>query len=230
MPLVLGAGILTMLYFVFFIAPREIEMGQVQRIFYMHVSCAFSALLLYIGTAILSIGYLVTLRMTSLRVINRTLDRLAVSFAEVAVLFGTIVLVTGPLWAKPAWGEYWTWEPRLTLMLLTQFLFIGYLVLRAYGGNDGVGKRLAAGVAIIGGPAVYLIHVAVRLWGGNHPTVVTEGGGGLEPGAMQNTFWVSLAVIFSFVTYLVYMRYQRHRLAEELDDAFLELSDLEEAA
>ncbi|MDP6945397.1 MAG: cytochrome c biogenesis protein CcsA, partial [Myxococcota bacterium] len=144
------------------------------------------------------------------------------------VLFGLIVLVTGPLWAKPAWGTYWTWEPRLTLMLLTWFLFVGYIVMRNYAGGDEAGRRLSAGIALMGAPATYLIHVAVKMWGGNHPTVVTEGGGGLQSPEMQLAFAVTLVAVGWLAVYFVHGRYTQHALKDAIEDLFLDLSDLED--
>lgn len=225
---IVALGLLAAIYLTFFEAPREREMGEVQRIFYFHVASAFTALLGFIVCAIASLGYLLLQSSTSHGPIARIIDRIAQAAGEVGVLFGLIVLVTGPLWAKPAWGVYWTWEPRLVLMLLTVFLFIGYVALRAYAARSETARKLSAGVAVIGGPAVYLIHVAVELWGGNHPQVVTGEGGGLQPGAMQLTFAVSVITVLCFAGVLGAMRYAQHRLRDEIEDAWLEVSDLEE--
>jgi len=225
--LVVG-GVVAALVLTFFVAPRETEMGEVQRIFYMHVASAFACLVLFVTCSIASLAFLIMRVMPSQRVLSRAVDRLAHAAGEVSVVFGAIVLVTGPLWAKPAWGTYWTWEPRLTLMLLTVFLFIGYVVLRSYARADDTGRRLAAGVAVIAGPAVYLIHVAVELWGGNHPQVVTGQGQGLESGPMALTFAVSIAAVLALAAYLVWMRMRHHKTAAELETAYLDLSDLED--
>lgn len=229
LPVGLGVLVLTALVLVFFVAPREAEMGEVQRIFYMHVASAFATLLLFITCSLASLAYLILRARKGFGALAGGLDRLAHAAGEISVVFGVIVLITGPLWAKPAWGVYWTWEPRLTLMLLTVFLFIGYVVLRAYAKNDDMGKRLAAGVAVIGGPAVYLIHVAVELWGGNHPQVVTGNGQGLRGFEMRLTFWFAVLTILCVASYLVWMRSRHHRVAAEVENAWLELSDLEDA-
>jgi len=230
MPAVIAAGLFVALYLTFFVAPREATMGEVQRIFYFHVASAFAALLGWIGCSIASLAFLILSPRNSQKVLARTIDRLAHALGEVGVLFGVIVLITGPLWAKPVWQVYWTWEPRLVLMLLTQFLFIGYLVLRAYAKQDLAGKKLAAGIAVIGGPAVYLIHVAVELWGGNHPQVVSGEGGGLQHPDMQLTFMVTIIAILLFAAYLVHLRMERHRLESQIEETHLELDDLEELA
>jgi len=222
------AGLLVALALVFFAAPREVAMGEVQRIFYFHVASAITSLMLFVGCAIASLNYLVVRWLRTGEYLATVSDRVAGAMGEIGVLFGVIVLITGPIWAKPTWGVYWTWEPRLMLMLITVFLFIGYLVLRRHGGGTDLGKRLSAGVAVIGGPAVYLIHVAVELWGGNHPQVMTGDGQGLAPGLMETTFTVTSFAVMAFAGYLVYARYQHHSFEEELEDAYLELSDLED--
>ncbi|MFO0750910.1 MAG: cytochrome c biogenesis protein CcsA [Myxococcota bacterium] len=229
LPVVLGAFLLAALYCVFFVAPREAEMGEVQRIFYMHVASAFSTLILFITCSLASLAYLILRARKGMGALAAGIDRMAHAAGEVSIVFGVIVLITGPIWAKPAWGTWWTWEPRLTLMLLTVFLFIGYVVLRAYARQDDMGKRLAAGVAVIGGPAVYLIHVAVELWGGNHPQVVTGKGQGLRGADMQLTFALSVISILLIALYLVWMRARHHRVAAEVESAYLDLSDLEDA-
>lgn len=223
------AFVMVALALAFFVAPRETTMGEVQRIFYMHVASAFATLILFVTCSIVSLAYLILRTQPTQRVLALQADRLAHACGEVSVVFGVIVLITGPLWAKPAWGTYWTWEPRLTLMLLTVFLFVGYVVLRSYARADDVGRRLAAGVAVIAGPAVYLIHVAVELWGGNHPQVVTGQGKGLEAGPMALTFGLSVAAVLVFAFYLVWMRMRHHRTQAEIETAFLDLSDLEDA-
>ena len=226
MPLVLGVALLACVYMVFFVVPAEARMGDVYRIFYFHVASAMSALLLFFGASLLSAAYLILRRVHGFETLGEKSDRLAWAMAEIGVLFGTVVLVTGPLWAKPAWGTFWTWEPRLTLTLLIVFLFVGYLVLRGYGGAEETGRRLSAGIAIIGAPASWLVHVAVEMWGGNHPVVVSEGGGGLETSAMRITFGATVITVLCFVCYLVYMRYVHHAMVATVDRLYLDLEDL----
>ncbi len=228
MPFVVGALVLAAIWLTFFHSPREAQMGEVYRIFYFHVPSAIITLLLFFTCSLMSVGYLVMRRMRGFGPLAQAADRLAGAMGEIGVLFGIIVLVTGPIWAKPAWGAYWTWEPRLTLTLLTVFLFIGYLTLRGYAAGDETGRRLSAGIATIGAPATYLIHIAVEKWGGNHPTVITGNGGGLAHPDMVTTFVVSLIAIFTLVGYLVFLRYQHHKLRDETEGLFLELSELED--
>jgi len=201
-------------------------MGDVQRIFYFHVASAFAALIGWVGCALASIAYLVLAGRRGQEALANIIDRVAYGLAEIGVLFGVIVLVTGPLWAKPVWNTYWNWEPRLVLMMLTQFLFIGYLILRGYAKRDAGGKKLAAGIAIIGGPAVYLIHVAVDLWGGNHPSVIN--GEGIRTPLMQAAFASAVGAVLIFAGYLVYLRSKHHKLVDDLEEGYLELADRED--
>lgn len=225
-PIIIGMALVAALIMALLVAPREREMGEVQRIFYFHVGSAFAALIGWVGCALASIAYLILASRKEQQVLANMIDRVAHGLAEVGVLFGVIVLVTGPLWAKPVWKTYWTWEPRLVLMMLTQFLFMGYVILRGYAKRDSAGKKLAAGIAIIGGPAVYLIHVAVELWGGNHPSVVNNGG--LKTELMQISFWSAVAAVMLFAGYLVYLRVQHHKFVDDLEEGFLEVADHED--
>ncbi|HEX8905913.1 MAG TPA: cytochrome c biogenesis protein, partial [Longimicrobiaceae bacterium] len=120
---VLAAGMLLWaLWMVFFYVPTEREMGIVQRIFYVHVPSAWTMFLAFGLVALCSAGYL-WLR-------DPKLDAIAVSAAELGLVFSTAVLLTGPLWARLAWGAWWVWEPRLTLTLLIWFIYVGYFMLR----------------------------------------------------------------------------------------------------
>ena len=174
------------LYVVFAIAPVEMQMGIVQKIFYFHVPSAYA---MYIGfgvSALASVFYLVKR--------DAKWDALGVAGAEVGTLFCLIVLVTGPLWARKAWGVWWTWDPRLTTTLLAGMIFAAYLALRSMGEAGEVEKRFAAGLAIFGVVDLPLIHFSVHRWRGVHPTVITGKGGGLE----SEMYW---ALGLSFVAF-----------------------------
>jgi heme exporter protein C len=134
---------------------------------------------MYIGVAaclVGSIGYLV----------NRSdgWDGLAQAGAELAVLFATVVLTTGPIWARKAWGHYWVWDPRLTTTLLAALIFVAYLVLHGSGGGEAE-KKFASAMAILGTAIIPIIHFSVQLWRGQHPTVISRGGGGIAPAMGQ---------------------------------------------
>jgi len=230
LPVVLGLALMGCIYFVFSGTPREAQMGEVYKIFYFHVGAAMACLSLFFFCAIASIAYLVLRNRKGWGKLATTCDHAAFGMAEIGVLYGAIVLTTGPIWAKPAWGTYWNWEPRLTLLLLTFFLFVGYIVLRAYGQREERVKNMASGIAVVGIPAALLTHFAIQLWkGGNHPQVVTGDGGGLAHPAMKQAFGLTVAVVALFAVYLVWMRIKTHRLRDETEMLFLDLSDLEDA-
>jgi heme exporter protein C len=143
-----------------------------QKIFYFHVPSAY-AMYIGVGAAVIgSIGYL----------INRSpgWDGLAQAGAELSVTFSVVVLTTGPIWARKAWGHYWEWDPRLTTTLLASLIFVAYLVLHAPGGGEAE-KKFSAALAIMGAAIIPIIHFSVQLWRGQHPTVISRGGGGVTP-------------------------------------------------
>jgi len=160
------------IFFVFLHTPIEARMGIVQKIFYFHVPSAYA---MYIGAAacfVGSVGYL------GWR--NDASDAVALAGAEVASIFGFIVLTTGPLWGAKAWGTFWTWDPRLTTELLSVLIYVAYLVLRAFAGGGEGERRFAAALGILGAANLPIIHFSVQKWGGQHPTVITGKGGGLH--------------------------------------------------
>lgn len=172
------------LVWVFFRAPQDAVMGPVQRIFYFHVASAYA---MYLGAIACLIGSVWYLKARTLRA-----DALGYAGAQVAVLFGAIVLVTGPLWALKAWGHYWTWDPRLTTSLLTVLIYAGYLVLRRYSQHTEFTRKFAASIGVIGALNLPLIHLSVRKWSGQHPQVITPGGGGLHHPDMSIAFALSM--------------------------------------
>jgi heme exporter protein C len=198
------ACLLVALYVVFLYAPQEATMGEVQRIFYIHVSSAWTAFLAYFLVFVGSVGYLWRH--------SPGADDLAQAAGEVGFVFCSAVLVTGPLWAKPVWGIWWTWDPRLTLTFVLWLLFVSYLMLRSYVSNPGRAATLAAVVGIIGFADVPIDYMAIRWWRGQHPQPVIAGGegSGLEP-----RMWVALLVTWgAFLCLFSYLLWQRLRLAE----------------
>lgn len=167
------------------LAPREATMGDVQRIFYFHMPSAWIAL----GPAFtvvfaLSIAYLVTGKMVY--------DRWAGASAEIGVVFTTITLITGPLWAKPVWGVYWTWEPRLTTTLVLWFIYVGYLLLRSIAGEGPRRARLSAVYGIVGWIDVPIVFLSIWLWRTIHPRLLTSSGFAMDS-RMVAALMVSLA-------------------------------------
>ncbi len=181
------------LYGTFLVAPKERTMGNVQRIFYFHVPAAMLAFLGFAVVFVASIGYLKTR--------NRTWDLLARSSAELGVLFCSIVLVTGPIWAKPIWGAWWTWETRLTLTLLLWLIYMAYLMVRMYVEDPDQQARFAAVLGILGFLVVPFVYFSVYLWGGMHPRNVLRSGG-LHPTMRQVFLFNMLAFLLLYVVML----------------------------
>lgn len=186
------------LYMVFMVVPTEAEMGVVQRIFYFHVPSAITAFLAFFIVFIASIQYL--------RTQQERWDQVAVCAAELGVAFSLIVLITGPIWAKPIWGAWWRWEPRLTSMLIMFTMYTAYLMVRAYGTHPLQTRRFAAVLGIIGFANVPLVHYSIKLWAPElqlHPQQVS-----LVDPRMVYTKVASYLAIFSFFFYLLRWRYQ----------------------
>lgn len=205
------------LWMVFIHAPEEKIMGAAQRIFYFHVPSAFVT---FAGVAVLlggSIAYLWTR--------DRRWDSLSRAATETSLLFCSIVLVTGPIWAKPAWGTWWTWEARLTTTLVLWLLLASCLMVRAYADDRDLGARLAAVVGIVAALDVPIIHKAVDWWRGQHPVVFQPGaGGGLAP-RMREAFLVSTIAFFLLYGLLLAIRYHAARLEERALHAVERLGD-----
>jgi heme exporter protein C len=140
-------------------APFESTMGLVQKIFYFHMPPAMLMLLSAIFCGLVSAAYLATKR--------PVLDWVAYAAAELTVLYGAIAMVTGPLWARKAWGVWWVWDPRLTLSLLMWMIFVSYLLLRRYGGHGS--ETLAAGLAVFGMATAPFVYISVNVWRAMHP-------------------------------------------------------------
>src|SRR4029077_1673099 len=140
-------------------APFESTMGLVQKIFYYHMPTAMLMLLSAIFCGAVSAAFLATRR--------QAFDHLAVGAAELTVLYGAIALVTGPLWARKAWGVWWVWDARLTMSLLMWMIFVAYLLLRKYGGPGS--EKLAAGLAVFGMANAPFIYISVNVWRTLHP-------------------------------------------------------------
>lgn len=213
------AAVLYALYAVFFVAPLEATMGFVQKIFYFHVGSAINMMLSFAVCGVAGLVFLFT-RGSGNRV-AKVVDAIGVATAEVGVTLGAIVLVTGPIWARKAWGTWWTWEPRLTLSLMIFLLFLAYLALRAFAGSDRFGRGVAAGLAVIGLPALYFIHFAVERWGGAHPQVVYKGG--LTVPGMRLAFFASVLAMSLVSLTLIVIRARQELNGRRLDDIFLAL-------
>ena len=209
-PAVTCVTMLAALYLIFMVVPTEQQMGIVQRIFYFHVSSAWMAFLGFFLVAGASAVYLWNG--------SRGADRLAEAAAEVGVLFCSLVLVTGPIWARPFWGVWWTWDPRLTMTVILWAIYASYLMLRAFGGEDEAVHRYAAVLGIIGVLDIPIIMVSVRLLRGMHPAVIArnEGGSGLVDPWMRIALVVSAVALILVGSWLMQLRVRASRLAEEM--------------
>ncbi len=175
------------LYLVLVYAPTEKTMGDVQRIFYFHVASAWIGMMAFGVVFVASIAYLLTRRMNW--------DTYAYTSAEIGVVFTTIVLLTGPIWAKPIWNTWWTWDSRLTTTLILWFLYLAYGKVRAAIGEEEKKARLAAVFGILAFVVVPINFFAIRWWRTMHPgALVTSKGIGLAPDMMLAFF----ASLFAF--------------------------------
>jgi len=205
------AGVMLVYWLSFFWVSTEAAQGVVQRIFYVHVPSAWTAFFAFGISAFCSAMYL-WLR-------DERLDRAAVSAAEGGMIFATVMLTTGPLWGRIAWGTYWTWEPRLTLTLLLWFIFLGYFMVRSSTENPEKGKRFAAVVAIVGALDIPFIHVSVLWFRSLHPqpVVVRPTDGPALPGDMLTLLLTSLTAFTVLFLGLFMLRYALEGLRRELD-------------
>jgi heme exporter protein C len=205
----------TTLYVVAFRVPAEASMGVVQKIFYFHVPAAYS---MYLGAAVCFVGSAGYLARGT-----RQWDAVAKAGAEVAVMMGMMVLISGPLWAMKAWGVAWTWDPRLTTSMLSVLIYVAYVLLRSFTGDGDAERKFAAALGVLGAANLPIIHYSVQKWGGNHPKVITTGGGGLQHPDMK------LALTLGFISFtllaitLVWIR-------AKMELAASRLSELEEEA
>jgi len=190
----------------------ESTMGLVQKIFYFHVPSWFAMFTAVFVCGIASAVYLFKGRQAA--------DRIAVSAAEIAVLFGALGLVTGPLWGRKAWGVWWQWEARLTMAFLLELIFMAYLLVRKYGGPGS--EKLAAAMALFGMANVPFVYVSVNIWRTLHPmtTVVPT----LGPG-MRGAFWFCVAAFMLLFAVLLTLRVRLQEQRAILDELYLAEED-----
>lgn len=205
------ASMLIALYTIFIYAPVEKTMGIVQKIFYIHVPSAFLAYLAFFITFVASILYL------SRR--QSKWDTIAHCAVETGVIFCTIVLITGPIWAKPIWNVWWTWDPRLTTTLILWFTYVAYLILRR-SVKENQRANLAAVFGIIGFINVPLTFFSIRLWRTIHPVVITGRGFNMSwpmKFSLMLTFIAFCLLFFSVLVSRIRLERSRIRI-EELND------------
>jgi len=212
LPVLVLVTMLAALYLVGFYAPVEREQGVVQKIFYFHVPSAWVAFLAFFVVFAFSFRYLVSR--------DKRWDNRAAAAAEVGVMFCTLVIVTGPIWAKPVWGIWWTWDARLTLTLVLWLIYVSYVLLRHYIADAEKRATLSAVLGIIGFIDVPLVYFAIRWWRTQHPQPVIGGGGdsGMDP-RMAATFWVCVVAFTVLFVYLFQVRAKQYDLEDEIEQA-----------
>jgi heme exporter protein C len=190
-------------------APTERTMGDVQRIFYYHVPSAWTAFLLFLINFIASLVFLIRRDSKS--------DILALVSAEVGVVFCTVVLVTGPIWARPVWGIWWTWDLRLTLTLVLWLIYVSYLMLRRFSTSSQTAK-LAAVLAVFGALDVPLVYFSIWFFRTQHPSPVIGNGGSLDP-RMAHVLLINWAAFLCLAWLMCWTRYRLEVLKREVEEA-----------
>lgn len=196
-----GLAVVATFVRVIFFTPIDVFQGAAQKIFYVHAPAAWVAFMAF-GVVFVTSALYLWLR-------DERLDRFAESSAEVGVVFTTVVMVTGPIWGRPVWGAWWTWDARLTLTLFLWFIYIGYLVLRGVIDDRAVRARYSAVVGILGALLIPFIHLSVYLFRTQHPQPIV-----MKPSrpSMPDEMLVSLLLAFLTFT-LLFAAFLRSRYA-----------------
>jgi heme exporter protein C len=197
------------LYLVFLYAPREATMGDVQRIFYFHVSSAWVGFFAFFVTLLGGIAYL--------REQERPWDILGSCSAEIGITFATMAVFTGSIWAKPTWNAWWPWqqEPRLVLITVLLLIYAAYFMLRTFIDSEEQRARYSAVYGIVAFASVPLTFLSIRWWQGLHPVVFEREGASLSPAMLQTFLFCLLSFTLLYGTLLAH-RVQVAWLAEEV--------------
>ncbi|HEX7424773.1 MAG TPA: cytochrome c biogenesis protein [Terriglobales bacterium] len=190
-------------------APTEQTMGDVQRIFYYHVPSAWTAFILFFINFGASVFYLIKRKPAA--------DIVALVSAEVGVVFCTIVLVTGPIWARPVWGIWWTWDMRLTSTLVLWLIYVSYLFLRRFS-SSGQTPTLAAALAVLGALCVPFVYFSIWFFRTQHPQPVMGGGGSIDP-RMLHVLLINWLAFSCFALLVCWSRYRLEKLQRDVDQA-----------
>jgi len=198
------------LYKVFMVEPDELNQGAIYRIIYIHVPSAMTCATGFFVALLASIGYLWK---KDLRY-----DAVAAAVTEVAWVFATIVLVTGSIWGRIAWGIWWAWDPRLTSMLICWLLLVSYLMLRRAVDEPNQRARLSAVLAIFTFTDWIIVWKSIEWWRTQHPGPVLSirNGGGMAPGMEAPIYWNALALV-AFASALVLLRWRQEGVKREID-------------
>lgn len=198
-------------------APADSMQGIIQKTLYVHVPCAFAAYAGFIITGLCGVMYLWK--------DETAYDRLASAAAEVGILFCSLVLITGPIWARGTWGKWWSWDARLAVTVLLWFLYLAYLLLRSFSEGSPRTARFAAIYGVVGVPVIILNYFAIDLAGGRamHPDNLEQGS--LGAGMGMPFLWGVLAILAIFFHLLITRTEVESLRAEELRTHLLSNSD-----
>jgi heme exporter protein C len=212
------ALMLAALFMVFDYVPPEAEQGIVQLIFYFHVPLAWVAFASFGLVAIAGIFYL--------WLGDQLWDDLGYAAAESGMVFCTLMIVSGSIWARPIWSTWWTWDSRLTTTFILWLMYVGYLMLRASAGDTPQVARFAAVLGIVAALDVPIVIASVRLWRTIHPAVLVtrQGGHGLEDPRMVATLLVSLAAFTALWAWILMLRFTQLRTRSRMGALALRLA------
>ena len=208
-------------YFALVKAPTELVMGNVQRVFYFHIGTAWTALLGFLFTAVLSLIYLFTK--------DLKWDRYQVAAIEVSLVFFLITIILGSIWARPAWNTWWTWDPRLTTAAITELIYIAYFMLRQGIDDPDRRARFGAVYALIGGISAPVTFMAIRLFRTIHPVVIAggnpkaQGGFDMTP-TMLTAMFMALAAFTVIFIDLYWNRIRLGNLEDKVEQLKLKVT------
>ena len=206
---VLAAALLVRnLYVMLVNLPDEVAQGAIFRIIFFHVPAAWTAFLGFFVALVLSVMYLTTK--------NLKYDAIAVSVTEVSLVFGAINLVTGMIWGRIIWGIWWTWDPRLTSMLVCEMLYFGYLMLRKGMDDPTQRARISAVLSIFAFTDVPIVFFSIKWWRTQHPQPVVWGGGSMDS-SYWNMLFLNWVPILCLAVVLVLYRMQQENVQREVD-------------
>ncbi|MFN3491964.1 MAG: cytochrome c biogenesis protein [Anaerolineales bacterium] len=209
---IIAIGVAT--YFALVLAPTELVMGEVQRVFYFHLGTGWVALLGFVIASIAGILYLTTK--------NMAWDRFGLAAVEVSAMFFLITIILGSIWARPAWNTWWTWDVRLTTAAITELIFIAYFMLRAGIEDPEKRARFGAIYTILGGLSAPITFMVIRLFRSIHPVVVgnpsAAAQGGFDMTAdMRNTLFIALIAFTILFVDFIWHRVRLGSLQEKVE-------------
>ncbi|MCK6549485.1 cytochrome c biogenesis protein [Myxococcota bacterium] len=203
--------IVAAVWMTFFYAPVERVMGFIQKIFYFHVPAAWNMMMSVVIMAVASVGYLVKK--------TDAWDRVSDAAVELAMIFGIMVLLSGPLWGRKAWGVYWVWDVRLTSTLILVLTLVAVKIVREYAGPNA--KQIAAGLAVFAVLDTVFVYFCVKFWRTTHPPQVT---GSLDPAMKQTLYFCALTFVVVYVC-MLWARLRMGKLRTGLDRLHMQATE-----